>query len=951
MINGLVQQPAQICKGRLFMAAKTHQIAFEIAGKLKGDFANTFKKASDAIKGFNGNLNNLNKQAATTGRIVKLRNEVEASNKTYLEAKQRLRGMEQALKDAETPNKGLTDAVNKQRAATEKAKTAFEKQRAALKSAEDAAGTASISYKDLIDRQKQLEKSADRARIAQEKLAKASEFQNKLKGWGKSSAMSLVGIAGAVAPVAKTIKDAMAFEDMQAELGKYSDDSKAIFAGLTDLTKKYAKSAEDMTDMAAAAMQAGIAKTKEDVLTLVESQTQAAVAFGMTGDAVGSAWSDIQAKMGMNIKETQAVFDIVNKLGNETQASSEDVLNVLQRQGGTLAGLTSLNTKQIAAMAGAFRSASTSSEVAATSMGTFVSRLTMGESATRLQKKAFEALGLDAGDVAKKMTGTAESAEAVIKDVFARINKLSDDKRGAVIGQLFGNEAGIKSAVSTLAKNTNMLGDNLKMVGDDANYAGSMFKEYMARANTTSNAMQIFKNQLRIISNNIGQTMLPAVKEATQSFIKIAEKAADWISNNQDLVKTILKVGGAIVGGLAAFHALRLVFVALVSPIVSLYKGYQLISGAIAMYRAGASLATATTLGQKVALLAVRGAMLLYKAAIGLVKGVWVGFKAVCGAAWWLAQKAAILVAKGAMLAWKGAVLLAKGIWIAFKAVCGAAWWLAQKAAIIAAKVAMLAWKGVVLLCQAAQWAWNAAMSANPIGLVIAGIAAAIAIGVVLYKNWDKIVSKCKEMWATFSSKFPAIANAVKVPFTQIKIVATTVWNVFKNLIGFIKNVFTGQWSAAWQNVKNIFGSIWSGLVGLVKTPINAIIGLVNSAIGALNKVSIKIPKWVPKWGGKSFGINIPKIPQLAQGGIATGPTLAMIGEGREDEAVLPLSKLKSLMGGTGGGITVNFAPVINISGGGDAYADVKRGLDEGQRNLKRELQRLMRDQQRLSFA
>ena len=56
-------------------------------------------------------------------------------------------------------------------------------------------------------------------------------------------------------------------------------------------------------------------------------------------------------------------------------------------------------------------------------------------------------------------------------------------------------------------------------------------------------------------------------------------------------------------------------------------------------------------------------------------------------------------------------------------------------------------------------------------------------------------------------------------------------------------------------------------LLALQKLPLNTVIGLVNTAISGLNKVSVKIPSWVPgKYGGKQYGINIPKIPMLAKG-------------------------------------------------------------------------------------
>ena len=148
---------------------------------------------------------------------------------------------------------------------------------------------------------------------------------------------------------------------------------------------------------------------------------------------------------------------------------------------------------------------------------------------------------------------------------------------------------------------------------------------------------------------------------------------------------------------------------------------------------------------------------------------------------------------------------------------------------------------------------------------------------------------------------------------------------------------------------------MFDSLVGIVKSPLNKVIGLINGAIGSINGISVDIPDWVPKFGGSTFGVNLPKIPQLAEGGIATRSTLANIGEGGEPEAVIPLSKLSSMLGsgvGMGGGITVNFAPVINVSGGsGDAYADMMRGLDEGRRQLEKDLRRILADQRRTSFA
>ena len=93
------------------------------------------------------------------------------------------------------------------------------------------------------------------------------------------------------------------------------------------------------------------------------------------------------------------------------------------------------------------------------------------------------------------------------------------------------------------------------------------------------------------------------------------------------------------------------------------------------------------------------------------------------------------------------------------------------------------------------------------------------------------------------------------------------VTKAFSGIVDFISGVFTGNWKKAWQGVKKIFSGIFEALLGIAKRPLNGIIGLVNTVIGGLNKLKIKIPSWVPgKYGGKSFGVNIPKIPALAKG-------------------------------------------------------------------------------------
>ena len=139
----------------------------------------------------------------------------------------------------------------------------------------------------------------------------------------------------------------------------------------------------------------------------------------------------------------------------------------------------------------------------------------------------------------------------------------------------------------------------------------------------------------------------------------------------------------------------------------------------------------------------------------------------------------------------------------------------------------------------------------------------------------EGILPPILELVTALAPVIGVIATLLGTALTQaINIVVPIVQNligIFTNLIDFIVNIFTGNWGAAWENIGAMFKSWIDVLGGIVKLPINAIIGLLNVFIGALNL--LKIPDWVPLVGGK--GINIPEIPMLATGGFTEGVSIA----------------------------------------------------------------------------
>lgn len=137
-----------------------------------------------------------------------------------------------------------------------------------------------------------------------------------------------------------------------------------------------------------------------------------------------------------------------------------------------------------------------------------------------------------------------------------------------------------------------------------------------------------------------------------------------------------------------------------------------------------------------------------------------------------------------------------------------------------------------------------------------------------------------------FKAKINAMKNFVVGAFSTFlpESAVTKIAGVFDRMIGtinacvrglltvldgvttFISGVFTGNWQQAWTGVQTIFKGVFESFAALCKAPINAVIGIINSAIAGLNKINVTIPEWVPGLGGKSFGMNIPSIPMLYKG-------------------------------------------------------------------------------------
>lgn len=177
----------------------------------------------------------------------------------------------------------------------------------------------------------------------------------------------------------------------------------------------------------------------------------------------------------------------------------------------------------------------------------------------------------------------------------------------------------------------------------------------------------------------------------------------------------------------------------------------------------------------------------------------------------------------------------------------------------------------------------------------------------------DELLPILTNVWITI---IDLIGNFANVVVNVVK----NVFGALNGLLDYLVGVFTGDWEKAWEGVKKIYTSIWDAIAGIFKGVVNGIIAGINFMIRALNGIRFTIPDFVPEIGGQAVGFNLSEIPQLADGGIVSSPTLAMIGEAGS-EAVVPLENesFTDSLASKVGTVVLN---ALQFAGGGNNASD-----------------------------
>lgn len=724
------------------------------------------------------------------------------------------------------------------------------------------------------------------------------------------------------------------FDDSMSQVAAISGATGKDLERLRDLAKDLGATTRYSASEAADAM-TYLALAGYDVNQILEAtpgMLNLAAAAGMDLATAADIVTDTMSGFQMSAERAGEAADIFAAASSKSNTNVEQLGEAMKYAAST-ANAAGMDLAQTAAILGVFADSGVKGSMAGTTFNAIL----------RDMKNKAEDGAIAIGDMSIAIynaDGTMRDLGSIMADVEQATKDMNTAQRDAALGAIFGSEAmrGVNILLATGSERYKEL--------EQAMYNSSGTSQRMAETmeDNVAGAFRALKSQMEGILIQIGEQLTPILRDTIipllSSFGEKISRLIEWFAGlDESTQRTIITILGIV----AAAGPVLVVLGKVTGAIGTMIGMFGKLGSAWTVVTKVGSLFTASlSLLTNPITWVIAGIMALIAVIVLLWKN-WDTVSQWLSDSWeWLKEVAtAVFQAIADFFAgiWESIKETAKTVWTAITEFFSNTWnGIKETVSTVFQAIADF----FTNIWESIKQTFNRALE---------------AIKNVINNVWNGIKNVTSTIWngikSVMTGIIDGIRNVVNTSFNWIKNTITNIWNGvktvtstvwngivnvvtglingFKNVIGTAFNWIKDKITSIWNSVKNTTKRVWDSMVTIIKAPVNGIIGIINGLIGALNRVKIKIPKvpdWVPGIGGKgggTIGFNIPKIPYLARGGFIKGgnPTPAIIGEGRYDEAVIPLSdsvlskladmiasKMNLAGAGVGGGELVITVPV-----------------------------------------